>query len=81
MPTGFVKKMAEVLNSQKPIFFSYVVVLVLLICIGPIKSQAQSGTLATDEGKASYFGILASSSDHITCEMHNLFEVAVFHQF
>lgn len=53
--------MAEVLNSQKPVLFSYVAVFVVLICIGPIKSQAQSGTLATEEGKASYFGILVSN--------------------
>nr|XP_011460365.1 PREDICTED: probable LRR receptor-like serine/threonine-protein kinase At1g07650 isoform X1 [Fragaria vesca subsp. vesca] len=44
--------MAEVLNSQKPVLFSYVAVFVVLICIGPIKSQAQSGTLATEEVKA-----------------------------
>ncbi|XP_050367372.1 uncharacterized protein LOC126785777 [Argentina anserina] len=37
------------LSSQKPIFFSCVAVLVVLICIGPIKSQVQSGTLAADE--------------------------------
>ncbi|XP_062014689.1 probable LRR receptor-like serine/threonine-protein kinase At1g07650 [Rosa rugosa] len=44
--------MAEVLNSQKPIFFCYVALLVVLICIVPIKSQAQSETLAPDEVEA-----------------------------
>ncbi|KAK9936660.1 hypothetical protein M0R45_013489 [Rubus argutus] len=41
--------MAKPPNIQKPIFSSYVAVVVVLICIGPIKSQAQSGTLAADE--------------------------------
>lgn len=47
--------MAERRDISKLIFFSYVVVLVLLMCVGPIKSQAQAGTLADDEGKGSYF--------------------------
>ncbi|XP_062012874.1 probable LRR receptor-like serine/threonine-protein kinase At1g07650 isoform X1 [Rosa rugosa] len=44
--------MAEVITGQKPIFFSYVAVLVVLICIVPIKSQARSGALAPDEVEA-----------------------------
>ncbi|KAL6201304.1 hypothetical protein ACLB2K_025018 [Fragaria x ananassa] len=44
--------MAEVLHSQKLVLFRYVAVFVVLICIGPIKSQAQSGTLATEEVEA-----------------------------
>ncbi|XP_021801083.1 probable LRR receptor-like serine/threonine-protein kinase At1g07650 [Prunus avium] len=35
--------------SKLIFFFSYVVVLTLLMCIGPTKSQAQVGTLADDE--------------------------------
>nr|XP_011470949.1 PREDICTED: probable LRR receptor-like serine/threonine-protein kinase RFK1 isoform X1 [Fragaria vesca subsp. vesca] len=46
---GLCGRMAEVLHSQKLVLFSYVTVFVVLICIGPIKSQAQSGTLATEE--------------------------------
>ncbi|KAL6197313.1 hypothetical protein ACLB2K_032922 [Fragaria x ananassa] len=44
--------MAKVLHSQKPVLFSYVAVFVVLICIGPIKSQTHSGTLAADEVEA-----------------------------
>lgn len=48
--------MAESPDISKLIFFfSYVVVLTLLMYIGPTKSQAQAGTLADDEGEGSYF--------------------------
>ena len=53
--------MAKPSNIKKLISSSSVAVLVVLICIGPVKSQAQSGTLAADEGEASYFEILGEA--------------------
>jgi hypothetical protein len=62
MPTVCEEKMAKPSNIKKLISSSsYVAVLVVLICIGPVKSQAQSGTLAADEGEASYFEILGEA--------------------
>ncbi|CAN6546219.1 unnamed protein product [Malus baccata var. baccata] len=51
MECDYVKKMAASQNLSK-LFFCYVVLLTVLICIEPIKSQEQVGTLADDEVEA-----------------------------